>query len=64
MWGQASHNVDDIKITILAFIQRDPEDPQTTLYRAYVEHQWIHKLRTMVPFGINVKIHDPLASGC
>ncbi len=63
-WGQASHDVDDIKINILAFIQRDSEDPQTTLYRAHIEYQRIHKLRTMVPFGINVQIHDPFASSC
>jgi hypothetical protein len=63
-WGESSHSIDDIKINILALINRDPEDPHTTLYREHIEFQWIHRLRTMVPFGINVKIHDPLASGC
>ncbi len=55
-WGQSSHLADDLKINILAFINRDPQDDHTTLYREHIEYQWIHRLRTMTPFGINVKI--------
>ena len=62
-WGQTSHTIEELKINILALIHRDPKDPATKLYRQHLEFQWIHKLRTMVPFGINVKIDDPLFSG-
>ncbi len=63
-WGQSSHPGDDLKINILALINRDPQDDHTTLYREHIEYQWIHRLRTMTPFGINVKIDYPVASGC
>ncbi len=48
-WGQSSHSVDDIKVNILTLIGRDPMDTQITLYREHVEHQWIHRLRSIVP---------------
>ena len=62
-WGQSSHAADDLQINILSLIQRDPKDDYTTLYIENIEYQWIHRLSTMAPFGINVKIHDQLASG-
>ncbi len=30
-------------------------------YREHIEYQWIHRLRTMIPFGINVFISYTLA---
>ncbi len=51
-WGQASHSVDDIKINILAFIQQDPEDPQTALCRVHIEYQWIYNLEQWRPLEL------------
>ncbi len=59
---RSSHSGDDLKINVLALIQRDPKNDNTALYRENMEYKWIHRLRTITPFGINVKIHDP--SGC
>ncbi len=60
-WGQSSHSVEVLKINILALIERDPQEDSTTIYREHIEYQSIDTLRTMTSFGINVKIHDPLA---
>ncbi len=35
-WGQSSHSADDLKINVLALIQRDPKDNYTTLYREHI----------------------------
>ncbi len=34
-WGQSLHSIDDLKINILALIQRDPQEDYTTLYREH-----------------------------
>ena len=61
-WSKPGHSQTNMKINVLSLIGKDPKESSTTLYRKHVECQWIHKLRSMAPFGVNVHIHDPLAS--
>lgn len=38
---------------ILEVINRDPEPRETTEYRKNGETFWIHRMKTIIPFGLN-----------
>ena len=52
-FGTPPHSWDDITIQVLEFIHLDPELDTTTEFRKQRESVWIHRLRTIEPFGLN-----------
>ncbi len=47
------HSVNDIRGQIIVRIYKNPNRYETTLYRKQMERVWMHKLKTLDPFGIN-----------
>jgi hypothetical protein len=54
-FAQTNHNgKSDVKIKVLDFINLHPCSPQAKQLRLKVEKNWIHKLRTPAPQGMNM----------
>ncbi len=45
----------DVKLYIVDFIHKHPENKATLPLRLHIEKQWIHRLRTIAPYGLNIK---------
>ncbi len=54
----------DIEIYVLDFIYAPPKTEFALTLRLQIEFNWIHRLRTMLPWGINTKDRTPLSKGC
>ena len=64
-FNQPGHRgLDDIEIKVLDFIFVVPKTEHGLILRLQIEFNWIHRLRTMLPFGINTKDKTPLETGC
>ena len=44
----------DMKVYILDFIYEAPDSKRAAKLRDTIEHNWIHKLRTVAPKGLNI----------
>ena len=53
-FGKTPHTVSDLQVYVLEFINKSAQDDTTTEFRRYRESIWIHRLKTMEPFGLNV----------
>ncbi len=53
----------DIEIFVLDFIYAPPKTEFGLTLRLQIEFNWIHRLRTMLPCGINTKDKTPLSKG-
>ena len=50
-----NHNgLDSMRVYVLSFIRANPHNPQSRLLRIKSELQWIHRLRSFVPKGLNL----------
>ena len=58
------HGIQDMEISVLDFIFTAPKSIHGLTLRLQIEFNWIHRLRTMLPFGINTKDKAPLETGC
>ena len=52
-FSATGHKVTDIQINVLELINRDPKSPDTVTWREARETFWMHKLKSLKPFGIN-----------
>ena len=48
------HGIEDIEIHILDFIHQSPESAGAAYLRDKIEMNWIHRLKTPSPMGLNV----------
>ena len=48
------HGIDDMEIHILDFIHQSPESQGAAYLRDKIEMNWIHRLKTPTPKGLNV----------
>ncbi len=58
------HEVNDMKIHILDFIYTAPKSSLGLTLRLQIEFNWIHRLCTILPLGLNTKDRTPLETGC
>ena len=58
------HRVKDIKITVLDFIHAHPKSKFALTLRLRIEFNWIQRLRTMLPLGLNTKDRTPKEEAC
>ena len=59
------HNgLTDMRIHILDFIFAHPKSPQGLTLRLQIGFNWVQRLRTMLPSGLNTKDWTPLATNC
>ena len=59
------HNgIRDMRIHILDFIHAHPKSAHGLTLRLQIEFNWIQRLRTMLPMGLNTKDRTPLETGC
>ena len=56
--------IKDLEITVLDFIHLVAKSTPGLKIRLQIEFNWIHRLRCMLPFGINTKDKTPLETGC
>lgn len=55
-FNQHDHNgVRDLEIHVLDFIYRHPDSKRAKELRILIEHNWIHRLVTYLPNGMNLK---------
>ena len=47
------HNIHDVQINIIELIKLNPSHPKCQTLRDSKEIYWMHKLKTLVPYGIN-----------
>ncbi len=47
------HGKDDLEIYVLDFVYCDPKVKYAKSLRLLIENNWIHKLRSQLPFGLN-----------
>ena len=53
-FNQSDHNgINDVKINIVEFIHSHPESELSISLRNTIEKNWIHRLRTPAPHGLN-----------
>ncbi len=52
-FAQRGHSASDIQINVLEFIKCDPKSPDTLVWRESREKFWMHRLKSLKPFGIN-----------
>ena len=45
--------LDDVKIHIVDFIHLAPRSAESKCLRDHIEMNWIHRLRTQLPMGMN-----------
>ena len=56
-FSKPDHNgLDDLEIHIVDFIFAKPDSTKATKLRNTIETNWIHKLRTQAPIGINIEV--------
>ena len=61
----SGHNgTEDIEIHVIDFIYAPPKTEFGLMLRLQIEFNWVHRLRTMLPWGINTKDKMPLSKGC
>ena len=48
------HGIDDMEIHILDFIHQPPESTGAAHLRNKIELNWIHRLKTPTPWGLNM----------
>ena len=54
-FNQHKHNgINDLKIYILDFIAMSPKTSRTKSFRLKIEQNWIHRLKTVFPSGLNL----------
>ena len=58
------HGMQDMKIHILDFIYAAPKSTHGLTLKLQIEFNWIERLRTMLPLGLNTKDGTPLETGC
>ncbi len=58
------HGLEDMTLHILDFIFAPPKSPHGLTLRLQIEFNWIQRMRTMLPFGLNTKDRTPLESNC
>ncbi len=59
------HNgIKDMEIAVLDFIHLAAKTTAGLTIRLQIEFNWIHRLRSMLPFGMNTKDKTPLETGC
>ena len=54
----------DMEIHILDFIHAHPKSSEGLTLRLQIEFNWIQRLRTMLPLGLNTKDRTPLSLNC
>ncbi len=54
----------DMRIHIVDFIHVHPKSDYGITLRLQIEFNWIQRLRTMLPMGLNTKDRTPLDSNC
>ena len=52
-FNQQHHSVSDVQIQVLTLIRAPPDSELAQELRDAKEHEWMHKLKTLTPFGIN-----------
>ena len=52
-FNRRGHNIHDVQINIIELIKMSPDNPKCQDLRDRREIFWMHKLKTLVPFGIN-----------
>ncbi len=52
-FAQRRHSASDILINVLEFIKRDSKSPDTLVWHEPREKVWMHRLKSLKPFGIN-----------
>ena len=54
-FSQEDHNgLEDVEIHIVDFIHQHPSSPGAAYLRDKIEKNWIQRLRTSAPYGINI----------
>ena len=54
-FNQQDHKgIEDIEIHVLDFIHCSPESQGAAYLRDKIEMNWIHRLKTQTPFGLNM----------
>ena len=53
-----------MKIHILDFIHVQRKSQEGLTLRLQIEFNWIQRIRTMLPLGLNTKDRTPLTTGC
>ncbi len=61
---QKHHGVKDLQITVLDFIHAHPKSDYALTLRLQIEFNWIQRLRTMLPLGLNTKDRTPKEEAC
>ena len=57
-------SIRDMEITVLDFIHLAAKTTAGLTIRLQIEFNWIHRLKSMLPFGMNTKDKTPLETGC
>ncbi len=52
-FSQMGHSIQDMQINVFKFIRLDPNSATTKPWRETREKFWMHKLKSLKPFGIN-----------
>ncbi len=52
-FSQTGHSTNDMQVNLLEFIRLDPNSVTTKPWRETREKFWMHKLKSLKPFGIN-----------
>lgn len=52
-FNRPGHSVNDVRIQVLEFIKANPGSELATKLRNDSETHWMHKLKSLAPFGIN-----------
>ena len=48
------HGIEDMEIHVLDFIHQPPETQAASYLRDRIENNWIHRLKTQAPWGLNM----------
>ena len=54
--GMGHNSVSDLSIFILDFIHMAPKTPRAKQLRLTIEQNWIHRLKTPYPNGLNMDL--------
>ncbi len=52
-FAQRGHSASDILINVLEFFKHNPKSPDTLVWHESREKIWMHRLKSLKPFGIN-----------
>ena len=54
----------DMSIAVMDFFHAPPKSKHALTLQLQIEFNWIQRLRTMLPMGLNIKVWTPLALNC